>query len=69
MGLDLGELWAGSVGQSGRELVVAGQATDGDVDAFAEFFRAAWQHSGPDAPGFAGATDESIAELTTRDGA
>ncbi len=28
---------------------------------------AAWRQSGPDAPGFAGASDEVIAELATRD--
>jgi hypothetical protein len=55
------------MGQPERELVVAREASEADIDAFAEFFKAAWQQSGPDAPGFAGATDEVIAELTTRD--
>ncbi len=55
------------MGQPERELVVAREASEADIDAFTEFFKAAWQQSGPDAPGFAGATDEVIAELTTRD--
>jgi ribosomal protein S18 acetylase RimI-like enzyme len=40
------------------------EATDGDVDAFAAFFCEAWRQAGPDAPGFTGATDDVIAELT-----
>ncbi len=55
------------MGRSGRELVVVREASEVDIDAFAEFFKAAWRQSGPDAPGFAGATDEVIAELTTRE--
>jgi predicted N-acetyltransferase YhbS len=55
------------MGRSERELVVVREASEVDIDAFAEFFKAAWRQSGPDAPGFAGATDEVIAELTTRD--
>jgi putative acetyltransferase len=42
------------------------EATPADVDAFAAFFRTAWREAGPEAPGFAGATDEVIDELTTR---
>jgi ribosomal protein S18 acetylase RimI-like enzyme len=53
--------------RSDRELAVVREASEVDVDAFAEFFVAAWRQSGPDAPGFVGATDEVIAELTTRD--
>jgi hypothetical protein len=53
--------------RSHRELAVVREAFEVDVDAFAEFFVAAWRQSGPDAPGFVGATDEVIAELTTRD--
>jgi len=41
------------------------EATHGDIAAFATFFREAWRQAGPDAPGFAGASDEVIAELTT----
>ena len=41
------------------------EATPADVGAFAEFFLTAWRQAGPDAPGFAGATEEVIAELTT----
>jgi ribosomal protein S18 acetylase RimI-like enzyme len=44
--------------------VTVSEATDADVDAFARFFRRAWQEAGPDAPGFTGATDEVIDELT-----
>jgi len=35
-----------------------------DAAAFAHFLREAWQESGPDAPGFAGATDEVIDQIT-----
>jgi ribosomal protein S18 acetylase RimI-like enzyme len=41
------------------------EAIDADGDAFAVFFREAWEQSGPEAPGFVGATDEVIDELTT----
>lgn len=47
--------------------VVVCEATERDVAAFATFFREAWQEAGPDAPGFAGATEEVIRELTTRE--
>lgn len=40
------------------------EAADGDVDTFAGFLRDAWEAYGPGAPGFAGATDEIIADLT-----
>jgi ribosomal protein S18 acetylase RimI-like enzyme len=43
------------------------EATDADVNAFAVFFREAWLQSGAGAPGFAGATDQVIAELTAPD--
>jgi ribosomal protein S18 acetylase RimI-like enzyme len=42
------------------------EATPADADAFAAFFRTAWREAGPGAPGFAGATDDVIDELTTR---
>lgn len=42
------------------------EATADDAGAFAAFFWEAWQEAGPTAPGFAGATDEVIRELTTR---
>ncbi len=45
--------------------VVIAEATEADVSAFAGFLRKAWREAGPDAPGFAGATDAVIAELTT----
>ena len=43
------------------------EAADADVDAFGVFFVDACDQSGPDAPGFAGATDEVIAELAEPD--
>lgn len=46
-------------GMDVREAVVA------DAPAFATFMHRAWREAGPDAPGFAGATEESIAELAT----
>lgn len=45
--------------------VVVKEADDADVAAFAAFFREAWLQSGPNAPGFAGTTDEVIGELTS----
>ena len=42
------------------------EATADDAGAFAAFFWEAWQQAGPNAPGFAGATDEIIRELTTQ---
>ncbi len=47
--------------------VVVTEAAERDVAAFATFFWEAWQEAGPDAPGFAGATEEVIRELTTRE--
>ncbi len=41
------------------------EATDAEVDAFATFFWEAWRQAGPDAPGFVGASDQVIADLTT----
>jgi ribosomal protein S18 acetylase RimI-like enzyme len=38
-----------------------------DAVAFAEFMRAAWREAGPDAPGFTGATDAVIDEITQTD--
>jgi len=46
----------------GIRVVEAGGA---DVAAIASFFWAAWRTSGPDAPGWAGASEDVIAELTT----
>jgi len=42
------------------------EATPDDAGAFAAFFWEAWQQAGPEAPGFAGASDEVIRTLTTR---
>jgi GNAT superfamily N-acetyltransferase len=52
--------------RSDGELEDVREASEVDIDAFAEFFVAAWRQSGPEASGFAGANDEVIAELTTR---
>lgn len=41
------------------------EATEGDVAAIADFFHEAWRQAGPDAPGFAGATEEVISEIAT----
>jgi len=49
------------------ERVVVSEATESDVTAFATFFREAWEEAGPDAPGFACATEEVVRELTTRE--
>ncbi|MGD2042162.1 MAG: GNAT family N-acetyltransferase [Acidimicrobiia bacterium] len=43
------------------------EARDADADAFATFFRLAWQEAGPESPGFTGADETTIAELTTPD--
>ncbi len=41
------------------------EAGDEDVPAISGFFWAMWNEAGPDAPGFAGATEEVIAEIAT----
>jgi len=41
------------------------EANGADVESIASFFWEAWSSSGPDAPGWAGASEEVIAELTT----
>lgn len=48
--------------QAGRvgEQVEVREAGGADVAAISEFFGLAWAQAGPDAPGFAGATEESI---------
>jgi len=53
-----------SVAGSRGERVSVAEATTEDGTTFAEFFRTAWRQAGPDAPGFTGATDEVIAELS-----
>lgn len=40
------------------------EATDGDIAAIAAFFHDAWAAVGVGAPGWSGATDEVIAEIT-----
>jgi GNAT superfamily N-acetyltransferase len=42
---------------------VTREATADDVAAIGDFFREAWRQAGPDAPGFAGATADVIAEI------
>ena len=46
--------------------VTVTEATAADAGAVAAFFWEAWQQAGPNAPGFVGATDEIIGELTTQ---
>ena len=43
--------------------VVVREATANDVVAIADFFHEAWRQAGPEAPGFAGATEEVIDEI------
>ena len=50
-----------------REAIEIRIADRGDADAFAALLRDLWSEAGPDAPGFAGATDEIIAEMTEHD--
>ena len=40
------------------------EATDADAAAYADFFWHAWKEAGPEAPGFIGASDQVIAEVT-----
>lgn len=47
-----------------RRRIVVTEATEQDVAAIAVFFREAWAMTGSDAPGWAGASEEAIAELT-----
>lgn len=49
---------------SDHERVSIREATEEDVACFGAFFQAAWKKAGPAAPGFTGATEEVIAELT-----
>ncbi len=42
---------------------VVTEATKDDVAGIADFLREAWRQAGPDSPGFAGATEEVIAEI------
>jgi ribosomal protein S18 acetylase RimI-like enzyme len=49
-----------------EEPIIVTEASATDAGAFAAFLWEAWQQSGPEAPGFVGATDELIRELTTR---
>lgn len=49
--------------EAGNSVVVA-EATEADITAIAGFFWEGWRASGPDAPGWAGASEEAIAEIT-----
>lgn len=40
------------------------EAAESDIDAIAAFFWEGWRQAGPDAPGWAGASEEVIRELT-----
>ena len=42
---------------------VVREATTDDVAAIGDFFHEAWRQAGPEAPGFAGATEEVIDEI------
>lgn len=50
--------------EAGDERIGVLEATAEDASAFAELFTTAWKEAGPDAPGFTGATDQVIAELS-----
>lgn len=43
--------------------IVIREADEADVPAITSFFLEMWRQSGPDAPGFAGATEEVIAQI------
>ncbi len=43
------------------------EATEADAESIAEFLWRAWEEARPDAPGFAGATEEAIRALTNRE--
>lgn len=50
-----------------RDAIDIRGATGDDADAFAALLRLLWSEAGPDAPGFAGTTDEIIEEMTDHD--
>ena len=56
--------WMLDLSSMKRDEVSIRQATVEDGGAFAEFLAAAWREAGPDAPGFTGASEETIAEIT-----
>lgn len=47
-----------------EESIRVAEATADDVDAVARFFWNAWEEAGPEAPGWAGATEEVLKDLT-----
>jgi len=49
-----------------KEPITVTEASAPDAGAFSAFLWEAWQQVGPGAPGFTGATDELIRDLTTR---
>jgi len=46
------------------DTVEVAEATEDDVAAISDFIREAWRQAGPGAAGFAGATDDVIAEIS-----
>lgn len=50
-----------------RQVFSIAEATKDDAAAIADFLWRAWEEAGPNAPGFAGATDETIKALGTRE--
>ncbi|MCJ2520687.1 MAG: hypothetical protein LN412_07075, partial [Candidatus Thermoplasmatota archaeon] len=47
--------------------IVVVEASETDLDAIASFFWEAWREAGPDAPGWAGASEDVMEEITTRE--
>jgi ribosomal protein S18 acetylase RimI-like enzyme len=50
-----------------RDRIRVREATDADISSIATFLREAWQMTGPDAPGWAGADEEVIEHLARSD--
>ncbi|MFQ5838339.1 MAG: GNAT family N-acetyltransferase [Thermoplasmata archaeon] len=51
---------------SNQRIVIA-EAKEADVEAIASFFWAAWKEAGPEAPGWVGASEEVLQEITAQD--
>ena len=52
---------------SPRQSINVREAGEADVPAIGELFQRMWDEAGPDAPGFAGATEEVVAEIAQPD--
>jgi GNAT superfamily N-acetyltransferase len=52
------------IGDAGDDAVRVAEAAAADAAAISAFFWDAWRLAGPEAPGWAGASEEAIAELT-----